>query len=372
MLSGDEHDAIVRRLYESAMGDAPWRDTLQHVAGMFGTTGSMIQITDATGAALGLATFPFSEEFSLGYFSSEVYRDDPRFPFFRSAAPDTVYYDRALFDVEEMNRDPRCRASNDAVGTKYSLGASMRLPSGATSVFALLSTEAEGQSSADAIAAFHRLASHIRSACSLGQIVEQRAVTQAALLDALSRRADGVILVSAAGVPVFMNDTARAILAAGDGLAFAQGEFLTRRGPETRRLRQLIGDAVALAPPSAGSPGGEMLVTRESGRRPYVLRVMPAPKMERFLSGACIAGVIHIHDLAAVRIPSKALLVAAFGLSEREADLAVELVRCAGLAEAAENAGMAFNTARRHLQGIFRKSGTATQAEAVQLFSRLA
>jgi DNA-binding CsgD family transcriptional regulator len=47
-------------------------------------------------------------------------------------------------------------------------------------------------------------------------------------------------------------------------------------------------------------------------------------------------------------------------------------VRCANLAGAAAQAGMALNTARNHLQGIFRKSGTASQAEAVLLFSRLA
>ena len=47
-----------------------------------------------------------------------------------------------------------------------------------------------------------------------------------------------------------------------------------------------------------------------------------------------------------------------------------ELVRCASLAAAA-NAGMALNTARNHLQSIFRKCGATSQTEAVQLFSRL-
>ncbi len=220
----------------------------------------------------------------------------------------------------------------------------------------LLSTEAEGHASQAAIRSFQRLAAHMRQAVSLGQVVEQRAATQAALLDALARRADGVILLDRSGAPSFLNDTARAVLAAGDGLAFAGGAFVTRRGPETRRLQQLIGDAIALVPPSESRPGGEMLVTRADGRRPYVVRVMPAPKTERFLSGLCVACVIHLHDLAAVRVPSASLLCAAFGLTEREAELAIELVRCAGLAGAAENAGMALNTARNHMQAIFARA----------------
>ena len=81
--------------------------------------------------------------------------------------------------------------------------------------------------------------------------------------------------------------------------------------------------------------------------------------------------MIHLQDLAIERLPSRASLSVLFGLSEREADLAIELVRATSLAHAADRAGMALNTARNHLQSIFRKSGVSSQAEAVQLFSRL-
>jgi PAS domain-containing protein len=372
MLTRDEHDAIVRRLYESALGDAPWRGTLQYISGLFGAGGSLVQIMDSDNRVLGFTTHPYPEDFSAQFYMSEVYRSDPRLKFFHNVKPGQLYYDHALYDVEEMNRDPRCRACSDALNVKFQLGAVSSLPDGASAWLTLLSSEAEGHASAAAIRSFRRLAPHIGQAISLGQIVDQRATTQAALLEALARRADGVILLDRTGAPGFMNEAARAILAAGDGLAFSHGEFVTRRGPETRRLRQLIGEAIALAPASEARAGGEMLVTRGGGARPYVLRAMRAPRMERFLAGVSIAGVIHLHDLAAVRVPAKALLIAAFGFSEREADLAVELVRCASLTGAAGNAGMALNTARNHLQGIFRKSGTASQAEAVQLFSRLA
>ncbi len=168
-----------------------------------------------------------------------------------------------------------------------------------------------------------------------------------------------------------MNDAAAAILAAGDGLVFSEGDFVTRRGPETRRLQAMIGDAIASSRGNADRPGGLMLITRPSGLRPYVLRVMPAPPVERFLSRHDAACVIYLQNLAAASAPSKASLGATFGLTEREADLAIELVRSTNLAQAAQNARMAVNTARNHLQSIFRKTGTTSQAEAVLLFSRL-
>ncbi len=98
---------------------------------------------------------------------------------------------------------------------------------------------------------------------------------------------------------------------------------------------------------------------------------MPAPRMERFLSGDSISCVIHIHDLAQVHLPSRVSLSTVFGLSEREAALAIELVRCVDLPAAAARAQMSFNTARNHLQNIFRKCSVSSQAEAIQLFGRL-
>ena len=372
MLSRDGHDALVGRLYASALGDAPWSGMLESIAGIFGTSVSVARLVDADGQMLAVENHGYSPQFAAQFYASGLYEKDPRVPYIEGVPAGSVYYDRALYDVEAMSRDPNSRACIDALGVKYQLGAVVSLPNGVTATLTLLSSEAEGHASPSAIRAFRRLAPHVEQALSLGQVVEQRAATQAALLDALARKADGVILLGRSGAPSFMNDAALAILAAGDGLAFSRGQFVTHRGPETRRLQWLIGDAIALAPPSESRPGGEMLVTRAGGRRPYVIRVMPAPKTERFHCGLGIACVIHIHDLAAVRVPSRVLLCAAFGLTEREADLAIELVRCASLADAAANARMALNTARNHLQSIFRKSGTASQAEAVQLLSRLA
>jgi len=211
----------------------------------------------------------------------------------------------------------------------------------------------------------------MEQALALGNLVEHRNATQAILLEALARRADGVILVNYTGLVTFTNDVATAIIAADDGFTLRDHEFVTRRGPETRRLHTLICNATAASLSSAVDPGGQMLVTRPSGKRPYVVRVMPAPPTERFLSGESIACVITIHDLSAVQTPPKQLLCSAFGLTEREADLIGAIIQCQNLAAASAHAGMSVNTARNHLASIFRKCGIASQMEAAQLFSRL-
>ncbi len=191
------------------------------------------------------------------------------------------------------------------------------------------------------------------------------------MLEALEQKADGVLLLGFSGAIVFGNDTALDILRAGDGLSVVGDLLQAARGPETRRLHRLIADASAASMGLGAWPGGRMLVSRPSSLRPYMLRVMAAPAQERFLTGRGVACVIHLHDLAVQNVPSKQALSVVFGLTEREADLAVELARCASLSRAAANCGMADNTARNHLQSIFRKSGASSQAEAVQLFARI-
>ncbi len=372
MLNRDDHDAFVALLYASALGDTPWLGTLERLANRFGASKALLQSMDASGQMVGFEVHGYSVDFSARFYVDEIYRNDPRLPYFHTVKPGHLYFDHGLFDADEMGRDPRVRACCDALGVTYQLGAVSALPDGNTTWLTLLSTEAQGHASREAIDAYRRLAPHMAQALSLGQVLGARAATQTALLEAMARKADGIIILGSTGAPTFMNAEAEAMLAAGDGLAFAAGQFVTCRGAETRRLRRLIADVIAAAPPCEARPGGEMLVTRSNGKRPYVLRAMPAPRTERFLTGVSIAAMIHLHDLAALHVPSRPLLTAAFGLTAREADLAVELVRCANLAGAAANAGMAPNTARNHLQGIFRKSGTSSQAEAVQLFSRLA
>jgi DNA-binding CsgD family transcriptional regulator len=208
-------------------------------------------------------------------------------------------------------------------------------------------------------------------AVALRMIVERAAQVQPLFLQAIAARASGLILFDTAGCPVFVDDGARAIFLAADGLCLEGDGFATGRGPETRRLRLMVARGLS-RPPQATPPVRrmQMLVTRMSRCRPYLVRVLAIAQIG---SGAHvgIACAVHIHDLAAIHLPDPLLLREVFGLTRREIDLAIELVRAGGLAPAALAAGMAHNTARNHLHGIFAKCCVATQAEAVRLLAAL-
>ncbi|MFZ3005738.1 MAG: helix-turn-helix transcriptional regulator [Phenylobacterium sp.] len=357
--------------YAAAMGEITWRDSLGQVNALFGGAATVLNVFDRQHAPISLEVYGRPVDTALEYYSGEIHANDPRTPYLYNAPPGSIYYDHMLYDVEEMARDRWCRAAADAIGISYSLGVMLRLPNDVFAAAAVLTSMSQGHATEAAIEAWRRVAPHLEQACALGHVLETGAATQAALLEAVSRKVEGMILLNLAGGPTFINDAAQAILLANDGLALSHEGFAARRRPETRRLQQLVHGALDVARGAGGNPGGRVLITRPSGKRPYVVSVMPAPPTERLLSGHAVGCVVHLQDLADVALPSRATLGAVFGLTDREADLAIELVRCAGLEQAAANARMAHNTARNHLQSIARKTGAQGQTEIVQLLGRL-
>jgi PAS domain-containing protein len=370
-LSRDDHDRLVASLYSSAAGETSWSATLAQFADRFHSSVSVLQIVDKNLASVSSEVHGYSQEDADAFYASGAFSRDPRLAQIYKVPAGSVYYDHMLYDVEEMARDSRVRETIDVLKVQYQLGAALRLPNVVGALFAVLSTPAEGHASPSAIRSFRRLAPHIEQACALGQLVEREVLTRMALLNALEHKADGVILLNGSGGSIFMNGAAAEILRADDGLHYESGTFITRRSAETRKLQRMIGDAIGASLGAGDKPGGQMLVTRLSGKRPFVLRVLPVASTERFLTGNSIAGVIYVQDLAKVSTPSKESLSRVFGFTQREADLGIGLLHCVDLEAAAASAEMACNTARNHLQSMFRKSGTASQAKLLQLLGRL-
>lgn len=197
-------------------------------------------------------------------------------------------------------------------------------------------------------------------------LFDSETLTKAVLLEALERKSDGVMLLGLQGEVAFLNATAEAILRQADGLTYVDGRFVTARLPETRRLQDCIRDATAAA--SNDRQAARVLVTRPSGKAPYVICVLPAPGRSTAQGGRC---VIHIVDLATQALLSKDAACATFGLSDREGDLAVELTRSNNLKSAAARAGMAVNTARNHMHSIFAKCQVHSQVELSRILAKL-
>jgi DNA-binding NarL/FixJ family response regulator len=372
MIVGDrDRRNLLSRFFASATGEAAWSGTLEYAAALFGSGGSLLGVHDASLRVLAMDSHSYSPAFMASYFPGEIYANDPRIPHIARVPAGSVFGDRTLYDVREMHRDPWVREAIDTLKFDDEIGLKLRLPGDNVATVAFLRNQRDGGHGEEAIEALRRLAPQVEQAFVLGYFLEREAATRIALLETMALKADGVILLSASGEVSFMNDGAARVVAAGDGLTWAGGAFIAHRPPETRGLRHLIGDVLRLDGEPNSRTGGQMLVTRRSGRRPYVVRVMPPPPIECFFVARSIACIVLVQDLALDTVSAETL-TELFGLSHREAELASALVRCGNLRSAAADAAMAANTARNHLQSIFLKTNVNSQPALTGLLSRLA
>ena len=234
LLTNDDHDRLVAKIYQSALGEAAWGPTLTWLADAFGGSASVFHVYDAGARVLHSDNHGYSAEFATAFYASDAYAKDPRVPYFVGVPDGAIYYDHMLYDVEEMNRNRWCRESVDILQVKYQLGAMMGLPDGGRAGIAVLTTEQEGHATESAVASLARLAPHFEQACTLGHLMEQRTLTRTALLEALSLKLEGVLLLNSAGAPSFVNDAATAIFSADDGLACTKGALPDAPGRRRR------------------------------------------------------------------------------------------------------------------------------------------
>ncbi|MFH6785271.1 MULTISPECIES: helix-turn-helix transcriptional regulator [Methylobacterium] len=124
-------------------------------------------------------------------------------------------------------------------------------------------------------------------------------------------------------------------------------------------------EAAGLLQQRRAGPAGPVLVPRRD-RRPLVLRALPVIEAARspFLGASAL---LLVTDLEADRRPDPALLAQVFGLTTAEARLAAILAGGAALDEAADQLGIAVETARSHIKAVFAKTGTGRQGALVAL-----
>jgi DNA-binding CsgD family transcriptional regulator len=185
-------------------------------------------------------------------------------------------------------------------------------------------------------------------------------------LDAFEMIDTAALLVDRLGQVMRANGVADAKL--GDGLRVVNRRLTASDPDTTAALARLIGstardasDGAILLPPVA---------VPVPDRRPFVVYALPLRGMIRDLFGHARA-IVVVRDLGERPPPSTIHLTSLFGLTTAEAKLASRLAAGASLNTAADELGIARETARNQLKAIFQKTGVHRQAALVALLRRL-
>jgi DNA-binding CsgD family transcriptional regulator len=190
------------------------------------------------------------------------------------------------------------------------------------------------------------------------------------LIGALDTVRNCVIVVSSAQKVVHLNSAAENTLLAEDGLHVRSGHVGATSPPTQRELDRAL--HLALRGGRSGIRSGHSFtVPRPSGKRPYVIHVVPLQPAATIGRSCDTAALVVITDPERETEPTTELLRHLYGLTNGEADVAVRLAAGVGLKQISDELSVSYQTVRTHLQHVFDKTDTHRQAELVHLLLSL-
>lgn len=213
-----------------------------------------------------------------------------------------------------------------------------------------------------------RLVPHIRRAARIVALASH-ASHDALTKTALESLTVGVLFVNARGGVEWLNRSATSMLAGPfAALSVLHGALTARTHAATRALQRAIDDAVSPRPTLSSS----VLLPRVEPHRPWIAVVLPVgvERAECHAFGEARA-VLFLRDPEVLPQPPATLLRSLYGLTPAETRLALLVGQGLAPRVAADQLGIAWNTARVHLARVFSKTSTSRQPELVRLLASL-
>jgi DNA-binding CsgD family transcriptional regulator len=348
------------RLGEAVLDPAGWIGIMEDICAGVGAFGAALLQGDVRTPDVPI-TPSMREAFDF-YFKEGWHQRDLRargLPLFFQGRK--VFTDEDITTPEEMRRESfynECIFRNGLNGfAAVGIFAESRLWA-----LAIQCAAQEGPFERRELQALASLADGLTAAATLSAIVGRSALSAAA--DALSLIHQPALVLDRMGAVVAVNQAADDIF--DDDIRVRCRRLCVQDKAAAAALGALM-DRLTL---SADLPATEPVTIRRQHKKPMIARLHPIPDAARspFLG----ARAVMILSSLAPRPPlSASLLAGAFGLSKAEAKLASILAGGIDLRTAAEELGVARDTARNQLKAIFAKTGAHRQSELVELLAKL-
>jgi DNA-binding CsgD family transcriptional regulator len=153
-----------------------------------------------------------------------------------------------------------------------------------------------------------------------------------------------------------------------DGEFFVRARRLYVTDPRSRTMLEELLNRIRLAPDEPVLPA--LVVINRSDRRPIIIEAIRQDWDCN--SSRCDPGAfLLLKDLNEVPLISRASLMAIFGLTPVQAQLARLLAMGKSIEEIAREMNISSGTARNHLKAVFVRTATRRQGELISLLSRL-
>lgn len=215
------------------------------------------------------------------------------------------------------------------------------------------------------LALFAMLLPHCARSLRLRHELQEQRRLAANAFELLARLAIAACVLDHEGRLLFANRRAERVFQSSDGLSLGRGGRLgAALAEEQAALQHLLGrDRLKLGP----SASGAIAVARPSGKSAYQLHLLPEPSALRLCETDKPRFLLLIGDPADPARPLTENLVAAYGLTGREAAILAQIAEGLSLPEIAERLGIGHGTVRTHTKSLLAKTGCRKQVELANL-----
>lgn len=351
---------VEARLGEVVLDPAGWVGVMEDICAGVGALGAALLQTDVR--TPDVPRTPSVHEAFDRYFKEGWHQRDLRargVPLLLQGRK--VFTDEDIATPEEMRREPFYNECVYPAGMKGFAAVGFFAESRLWAL-AIQRAAREGPFEPSELQALAGLADKLTAAATLSVVVGQSALSAAT--DALNLVHQPALVLDRRGAVIRTNRAAEDIF--DDDIRVRDRRLQVNDRSAALALGALI-DRMAL---SADLPQVEPVTIRRRLKKPVIARIHPIPPAAQspFLGARAL---MILSSLAPKPPLSTNLLTGTFGLSPAEARLAAIMAGGVDLRTAAEELGIARDTARNQLKAIFAKTGAHRQSELVELLAKL-
>ncbi|HEX6996275.1 MAG TPA: hypothetical protein VF339_19250 [Gammaproteobacteria bacterium] len=249
----------------------------------------------------------------------------------------------------------------------YTLGVNLTAdPIRQTKLF-LYRPECAGPYTARDVARFRRLTRHLITAVKVADRFAAARRKANELRHVIDRLRFGVVLLADDGSVLEANAFAARLFERREGLTVIQGQLVAMHRSSGTALTRALRAAIDVHRGVDADAPEPCYLERSNGVQPLSALALPLPKgREPFGVQRAAVALLVTDPVVDVGVPIERLRQR-FRLTSSEARLAVALMRGQRLRDAAEQAGLTYETARWYLKSTFQKTGATRQADLVRL-----
>jgi DNA-binding CsgD family transcriptional regulator len=361
MVTVEDFSRLVSEIYASSTSPGNWPTAMAEISRLLGGSGCGLISGEGTGRSVTAATVP-AEAYAVytAYYRTIDYVLDAveKGPagLIRGGQSLVALEDHSEFEIDFM----RPFELDD--------GLFMRLTVGATPMSFLVAASKgpEPFDTAERVTLMGGLIGHMQQALRTQGKLASLADTALELAGALEVVRHGIVIIAAEHLVINLNSAAERVFRADDGLSLRSGRISATAARTDEELHCAVHNALD-GERCAVRTGRSLTCRRPSGKRPYVIHVLPSRRRDCDEPLRRPMALVLIVDPEDEPEPTTALLRRLYHLTNAEAEVALHVMRGADLKQISEELSISLLTVRTHLHHVFDKTDTHRQAELVHL-----